>query len=56
MPIEIRELVIKATVHKAVKRQGSQGISKKELRAIKREILEQCKEEILRQFEKRDQR
>ncbi|MEM7371301.1 MAG: DUF5908 family protein [Bacteroidota bacterium] len=56
MPIEIRELVIKATVHKVVKHEGSGRINKKDLEKIKKEILALCKEEIIELIENREHR
>lgn len=56
MPIEIRELVIKATVHKPVKDLDKQSITRRDIHRIRKELLEACREEIQRHFEKMEQR
>lgn len=56
MPIEIRELVIKATVHKPIANGQEKGISRQELARIKKEILEKCREEMEELLEQKSHR
>ncbi|MEM7659670.1 MAG: DUF5908 family protein [Bacteroidota bacterium] len=46
MPIEIRELVIKATVHKQIQSDENKYVTQRELRSLKKEILEAVKASI----------
>ena len=46
MPIEIRELVIKATVHKPLKEEGNQAITRRDMDRLKREILDKVQDRL----------
>ncbi len=52
MSIEIRELVIKAQVHKGLSRRNdSHAITSAQLKKIKKEILEECYEKLSRKLD-----
>lgn len=53
MALEIRELVIKATVNTQMGAKPSAGISAGDLRALKKEILQACKEQTKELLEDR---
>jgi hypothetical protein len=46
MPIEIRELVIKATVNKGTRISTNEGLSPYEIRKLKKEIIEECMDKL----------
>lgn len=54
MPVEIRELVVRANVNRSTDNQApSQEISTVQLKRLKREIIEACREELLELLEAR---
>jgi hypothetical protein len=57
MPIEIRELVIRATVSRRIQPQThAPGISRREYQALKQELLQACTERMRKLIDERMQR
>jgi hypothetical protein len=54
MPIEIRELVIKATVHKPLQNDQQQSLTRRDLDRLKREILDTIQDR-LQEFQQEQQ-
>lgn len=53
MAIEIRELVIRASVHKSFELQGQEMVTYSDLRRLKKEIMKECTERIRKSLEDR---
>lgn len=51
MPVEIKELIIRASVSAADTPRGAQVISALELEKLKNEIIRECTEKILRELQ-----
>ncbi|MDX2286885.1 MAG: DUF5908 family protein [Bacteroidia bacterium] len=57
MPIEIRELVIRASVSRGLRTQApAPGISRREYQALKQELLQACTERMRKLIDERMQR
>ncbi len=56
MPIEIRELVIRAEVHSGSMQQNSTSIDEETLKALRREILQACTDRMKMMLRDLDER
>lgn len=56
MPIEIRELVIKATVNTSRNASNQSSVSPEDLHRLKREIIKECVETVLEKVEQKTNR
>ena len=57
MPLEVKELIIKATVDRPVStRPQNETISPQYLKQLKREIIEECIEKVFKTLERKSKR
>ena len=56
MPIEIRELVIKATVNNNLGNTSKASLDKRDLARLKKEVVKECVETVMEKIEKKNNR
>ncbi|MCB0643884.1 MAG: hypothetical protein KDC44_19690 [Phaeodactylibacter sp.] len=56
MPIEIRELVIKATVNQSIGASNNASLTPEDLQRLQRDIIKECVETVLEKVEQKNNR